>query len=242
MNKPLNHPTLNLPPVAAIAGETAQECAYRRLRHALMVGAIPPGRPLTIRGLAAVFGLSPTPVREALRRLSSENALSVLGNRRIQVAPMTAQRFEELVSLRCTVEAHAAERAISYVSDALIEALSALDQRLDAAIAAQDYDRIAILNQRFHSSIYRANPHEVAMPLVESIWLQLGPFNRVAAHYISEHYLVDRHAEILDAMRARDPIAISVAVEADIRDGVGRMGRTALRKILGGENPGPTAN
>jgi DNA-binding GntR family transcriptional regulator len=69
--------------------------------------------------------------------------------------------------------------------------------------------------------------------MIESLWLQLGPFHRVATRYVGDNYTVDRHKEILAALRARDPIAVSMAIEADIRDGVGRLGREALRKILG---------
>ena len=66
----------------------------------------------------------------------------------------------------------------------------------------------------------------------------LEPYRqRVLAHeavrYVGEHYPVDRHKEIIGALRARDPIAVSLAIEADIRDGVGRLGREALRRILG---------
>jgi hypothetical protein len=64
---------------------TTQEYAYLRLRNAVMVGALPPGTGLTFRGLAEQLSLSPTPIREALRRLSSENAIKVLGNRRLRV-------------------------------------------------------------------------------------------------------------------------------------------------------------
>ena len=71
------------------------------------------------------------------------------------------------------------------------------------------------------------------MPMMESLWLQLGPFQRVAARHVADHYTVDRHKEIVAALRRRDPIALTMAIESDIRDGVGRLGREALKKILG---------
>ncbi len=224
---------LSLPEVPRPNDVTSQEYAYRRLRHALMIGAISPGRALTIRGLAETVGVSPTPVREALRRLSSENALKVLENRRIIVPEMTTQRFEELIAMRCCVEAHAAERALPYMSDMKINELEMIDARIDSAFDAGDLEASTSLNRRFHTELHATNPVPVALPMIESLWLQLGPFLRVAAGYAQEYYTIDRHKEIIAALRKRDSIALAIAIESDIRDGVGRLGRTALRKILG---------
>ena len=90
---------LALEPLDRPEGMTTHEYAHRRLRQAIMVGSIRPGESLTIRGIAEAMESSPTPVREALRRLSAEGALRVLDNRRIMVPRMTADRFSELVSL-----------------------------------------------------------------------------------------------------------------------------------------------
>ena len=224
---------MKLPEPFWLSHATSQEYAYNRLRHSLMIGAIAPGCAITIRGLATALGLSPTPVREALRRLSSENALAVLENRRIMVPEMNSRRFEELIALRCTVECHAAERAIPYLTDIVIDDLERIDARMDDALKQREFDGLVLLNQRFHSAIYTANPNQMVMPMVESLWLQLGPFQRLAMTYVEDFYQVDRHKEILNALRKRDPITVAMAIEADVRDGVGRLGREALKKILG---------
>ena len=222
---------LKLPEPLWLSHATSQEYAYNRMRHSLMIGAIAPGCAITIRGLATALGLSPTPVREALRRLSSENALTVLENRRIMVPEMNSRRFEELITLRCTLECYAAERAIPYLTDILIDDLKRIDALMDEALTRRDFDGLVLLNQRFHSAIYRANPNQIVMPMVESLWLQLGPFQRLAMTYVDDFYRVDRHKEILSALRKRDPITVGMAIEADVRDGVGRLGREALKKI-----------
>ena len=87
---------------------TTQETAYQRLRNAIMFGTIPPGASLTIRGIAELLEVSPTPVREALRRLSTEGALQLLNNRRVVTPEMNLKRFDELIKLRVLIECHAA--------------------------------------------------------------------------------------------------------------------------------------
>ncbi|MEV8466981.1 GntR family transcriptional regulator [Fluviibacterium sp. DFM31] len=218
-----------LPEIVPDDGMTTQDYAYHRLRNAILLGAIPPGTQLTFRGLATMLNLSPTPVREAVRRLSSEHALEVLGNRRLQVPDMGASRFEELILLRIALETHAAERAFPYVSSVLIEYLRELDDRMDRLLQAGRLDDLTLLNQDFHGQLYAANPFQQALPLIESVWLQLGPFQRQVMQNVTRYYHEDRHKEILEALEARDSMALVVAVENDIRDGQARAGRAALQ-------------
>lgn len=112
---------LVLPPLARPDGMTTHDYAFHRLRQAIMVGAFRPGTSVTIRGLAEALESSPTPVREALRQLTSIGALQFLENRRIVVPHITPARFEELISLRIALESHAARRAVAHLSERQIE-------------------------------------------------------------------------------------------------------------------------
>ena len=218
----------HIPEIARTDAMTTQDYAYARLRQAIMLGALRPGTALTFRGLAQHLSLSPTPIREAVRRLSSENAIEVLGNRRLQVPLMTLARFEELVQLRISLETHAAERAFPYLSNVEIAVLTQLDAQMDAAIASRDLDALTQLNQAFHKRFYSLNPQAPVMSLVESLWLQLGPFQRLVIENIDTINTIDRHKEMLAAMGARDLAALLAALESDIRDGSIRAGRQML--------------
>jgi DNA-binding GntR family transcriptional regulator len=222
-----------LPEITRSDDMTTQEYIYLRLRKAIMLGLIAPGNPITIRGLAEVLDTSPTPVREALRRLSTEHALQMLPNRRIVVPRMTPDRFKELIMLRITLEEHAAHSALPFISNRLVDRLVALDDSIDRAVADADRDQLITLNQQFHKSIYTANPDQVVMPMIESIWLQLGPFTRIAARNVNELYMVDHHKEILTALRLRDETGLITAISADIQGGVGHLHADALERILG---------
>ena len=208
--------------------QTSQEYVYARLRHAIMVGAIPVGASLTMRGLAEQLGLSPTPIREALRRLSSENAIAPQDNRRMLIPEMTPARFEDLLATRIALEGLAAERALPHVSGVIIDDMRQIDQEMDAALTAADFHALTRLNYNFHARLYRANPNHSAMALIESIWLQLGPFHREVLADLKAFYQVDRHKEILGALDARDGAALASAIRKDIEDGVGAAGRAAL--------------
>ncbi len=94
---------INFDAIVQHDGETTQEWAYRALRYVIMSGQITPGRALTIRGLAADMDVSAMPIREALRRLTSEGALELKSNRRIMVPKLTPARLAELLELRVIV-------------------------------------------------------------------------------------------------------------------------------------------
>jgi DNA-binding GntR family transcriptional regulator len=216
-------PSLDLAPEPRLNGETVQQWAFRRLRRTVMSGRFPPGRAVTIRGLAEALGTSPTPVREALRRLVAERALVLLDNRRVRVPEMTAQRFEELVAVRTLLETEAAARALPGADAAFLRRLAELNRASDEAVADGDVEAMIETNLAFHGALYGSPPDNVLLPLIESVWLQIGPFMRMALADLDRHYPVDRHAEALIALEAGDEPALRRAIEADIRDGIGHL-------------------
>lgn len=208
--------------------ETAQEWVYRALRFAVMSGQVQPGRALTIRGIAQMLDVSSMPVREALRRLTSEGALELKSNRRIMVPDLTPAKLSELLELRIMLEVHAAERALPYITDEHLELLREFNAEQNRAFEKPDPQGIILGNQAFHRTLYLAHPHAVTMPMIERVWLQLGPLHRLALAKLQDHYVTDRHVEIMRAIETRNPFGLKAAIEADIRDGAGYMTQTEM--------------
>jgi len=193
---------------------------YQLLRTNLLCGRIGPGHALTIRGLAKMLDVSPMPIREALHRLACEGAVEVKDNRRMIVPVMTIEKFNELCQLRILLETHAAVNALPFIKDADIEKLTQLDKQIDLAVEAGEVEDIRLINQDFHRTLYEFNPHQKSVALIESLWLQLGPFSRIVLKKLEKFYLVDRHVEALDALRNNDAAGLRQAIEADIHDGI----------------------
>ena len=213
------------------ASESAKQWVYRVLRRAIMTGQFTPGEPVTINGLAETLGVSAMPVREALHRLVLEGALELLDNRRVRVPDLDPQRFEDVLDARIALETRAAERAMPFIDDVRLVRLRAFDQQADLALAAGNFGRLVEANFDFHRCLYEARPASVMLPLIESFWLRLGPFMRRAGETLSQTYQVDRHAEALAAIIARDAEALKAAIVADIRDGTGHLGRGHFERI-----------
>lgn len=206
---------------------------YAALRDALITGRIPPGRGVSLRSLAVELGVSPMPVRDAVRRLVAERALAINpDNKRLSAPSLTAARLEQLAQARGWVEPELAARAAPLADTDLIRALEAADAEIDAAIAVGDVDRYMAANHAFHFLIYRRSGAEVLLSLADSLWLQIGPFMRVVFGRMGTTGLdVDHHSQAIAALDARDAVAAHRAIAADLAIGMEAM-RTAVEQTV----------
>jgi DNA-binding GntR family transcriptional regulator len=199
--------------------ETLHEQVYRELRQAIVSGQFVPGRPVTLRGVAEQLGVSPMPVREALRQLVAERALVMFDNRRIAVPAMSPSRFAELCLARALIEPELATLALSRMTASDIASMQEFDGEIDAALARGDTEAYMRRNHDFHFTLYQAAGSSVLLPLVESLWLQVGPFLRMVVGRLGTGRVADHHQEAIQAIRTRDEASLRDAIRADILDG-----------------------
>lgn len=206
--------TLATGTVTPVTRDTLQEQVHRQLCDLILDGSVAPGETITIHSLAAAFGVSPMPVREALKRLTAANALTIVSGRSVGVPPLSRARLTDLRNVRVEVEALAARWGVAGAVDAEVEAARAHLDRLHAAIAGGDLKAYLRANHAFHFTIYRASRSEILLRIIEDLWLQISPyFHRLHGSYRTAN---DHHCEMMDALAARDAAAMQHAVHADI--------------------------
>jgi DNA-binding GntR family transcriptional regulator len=208
--------------------ETMHERVYRELRARLIGGRVVPGRAVTLRGLAAELGVSPMPVREAVSRLVAERALAVTPSRRISVPEMTRSRFDELVTARERLEPAAARRALPHLQRADVTRMRKIDDELEVHLKTGNVEGYIAANHAFHFAIYAAGPSDVLVPLIESLWMQCGPFMRLVYGRVGTSWLVDYHEQAIAAILARDADALAEAIRSDIFDGMQHIGNSVF--------------
>jgi DNA-binding GntR family transcriptional regulator len=199
---------------------------YEELRRRMIAGKITPGVGLSTRGLAAEMGVSQMPVRDALSRLAAEGAVAIRSKRRVEVPPMTSERFADLLDCRLMLEPGAAALALPHITAARLRQLRVIDAALDAAMQNGDVIGYMESNYAFHFNIYRANQRPILNRQIEALWLQFGPFMRVVYGRVGTANLVDQHRIAVAAIEARDPEALRQAIASDIADGMGLIGRS----------------
>jgi len=219
-------------PIGGRAENTSQppahEVVYRRLREQVLFGEMAPGQAVTIQGLAQALGVGMTPVREAIRRLTSDGALVFQGNRRVSVPQLNASDIEQLFYLRKTIESELTRRATPRMTDAAIAELGKLDRSLDQAIAAGDVAGYLARNYQFHSFLYIQAGAPVLTDIVNRLWLRFGPSLRVVCGRFGTQNLRDHHKDLLAALHRRDPEAAAKAVVSDIEQGMQQVAEVLL--------------
>lgn len=212
------------------ADEGLNVAVYAELRQRLVTGRMAPGHELSTRGIATELGVSQTPVRDALSRLAADGAVAIRSKRRVQVPAMSPERFEDLLRCRLLLEPEAAVLALPYIDAARLQTLREIDAALDRAIAAGDGDGYMRNNHAFHFTLYSAQPGATMTQLIETLWLQFGPFMRVVYERLTKAPLNDQHQAALNAIVAKDADALRAAITADIGDGMGLIGKAMLSK------------
>ncbi|WP_048647252.1 GntR family transcriptional regulator [Nitratireductor soli] len=209
-------------PLSPVGRETLQDRVYAELRRSLMHGMFDAGAMLRIQDVAAKLDTSTMPVREALGRLVSEQALEALPNRSVRVPLITRERLDDLARARCLVEGALTALASATLSKQDFDALRVLTRRCDAAFGGDDPDKAhttSELNHSFHFHIYRAAGSAVLIPVVESLWLQSGPYVRAAAQIHDEDRDIRAthfHWALIEALERRDAEASIKALTQDI--------------------------
>jgi DNA-binding GntR family transcriptional regulator len=197
---------------------------YEELRRRFITGKVVPGAALSTRGLALELGVSQMPVRDALSRLAADGAVSIRSKRRIEAPPMSEARFADLLSCRLLLEPQAAVLALPHIGPALVRQLNEIDAALDRAMEAGDVIAYMECNFAFHFSLYRANGRPTLNRLIETLWLQFGPYMRVVYGRFGTANLVDQHHLALAAIAAGDAKSLEAAIASDIADGMGLIG------------------
>src|ERR1700761_6129989 len=204
--------------LAPIERETVQERVYGVLRDRLMRGGFAPGQKLKIAELAGALGTSAMPVREALNRLTAERAIESMPNRSMRVPALSRESLRDLMEARFAIEGLAVARAASNMDAPTLETLHNLITAQSEKDAEHISEASAEQNRAFHFAIYRQSGSAVLLPIIESLWLQFGPYLRGAAERFdgAGGRGTNFHVEMLEALSRNDGVAARAALEAGI--------------------------
>ncbi|MER8370397.1 GntR family transcriptional regulator [Mesorhizobium sp. M1378] len=202
--------------ITPLSRETLQDRVYRHVTELILDGSIVPGEMVTVQSLADAFGVSPMPVREALRRLSAANALMVVSGRSIGIPALSRARLIDLRNVRFEIEAIAAAWAAERIDDHGVMLLRQHLEALEQANAAGDVKSYLRANYAFHFSIYRAAGSENMLSIIENLWLQISPYFNMLHDSGNYSTANQHHQQMFAALRDRNAEAVRAAVRADI--------------------------
>lgn len=190
-------------PASAIPYSTKKELIVEDLQAQILSGALPPGAVLRQDELAAAFGVSVTPVREALRELAARGLVTHEPHRGVHVAETSWERHDELADIRVMLESFATRLATPRLTSADIDELERLTARMSRLIQNRDQREIRLLNYRFHMLVYERSESPYLLPMIAMAW---GAFHWERLMIIPARLgpAVEEHRAIIAALRAGD--------------------------------------
>lgn len=188
--------------------------AYKLILEAIDVGIYRPGDRLVESELAERFGVSRTPIREALQRLETQSLLARDG-RSLIVASLDHNQLAELYVVRTELEGLAARLAAQHATDEEIRVLADMVER-DAGLL-DDPDALARTNRRFHKQIHLASHNRYLVQQLDLVHrtMALMAVTSLAAQGRGARALKE-HQAIVSAISARDGEAAYQALKTHI--------------------------
>lgn len=216
----------------------AGDVAYEAIKSAIVMGEFAPRAHLGEAAVAARFGVSRTPVREAFRRLEAEGLLDIVPHLGVRVAQWSANDIDDNVAIRVLLEAHAAQQAATRISQADVRRLHDLARQIQqkslvSLESREAADERCVLNGEFHDLIIEASGNRhlkrmvagiVNFPLVK--WYFRGFTEQEIARSDAHHL------ELVEAMRTGNADWAGAVMKSHILSG-----RNAMLRLLPAGEP-----
>lgn len=189
----------------------SSDAVYLTLREVVLSQALPAGTVFTEEDLAGIFGVSRTPVREAVQRLIGEHLLERRG-RRLVVSAMSPVEVLEIYDVRGALDALAARLATMEATPPDIAQLRWINERMQVAVAADDVAESFRLNLEFHDYLGRMSRNEFLHRQVRMVQDRVRRFAHTTFEFSGRpEQIISEHQRILEAIVARDPDAAAAA-------------------------------
>jgi DNA-binding GntR family transcriptional regulator len=224
-----------------LTADTLADRAYRAIRDAITTGELRPGQKVTERGLAERLSVSPTPVREAIRRLEQDGLLERTGPRTVQVTAFGDAAIQDLAEVEVALRGMVARFAARHASPAQLDQLDAvLDDADDLLIVikqrhtagqevSRHVDRLLEAMQRFNEVVESCAHNPVLVRLLGQTRVFSWPERRARLLELiskNDKFGLDRygsHRALVRALRVRDSATAEALVIDDARGGLGDL-------------------
>jgi DNA-binding GntR family transcriptional regulator len=190
---------------------TKTELALQVLRAGIRTGDLRPGQRLRVDELTRGLGMSPTPIREALRLLQADRLVDYRPHHGIVVTELSAEVTAEVYRLRALLEPLAVELAVPAFSDGDLDELERLHERHAASATSER-------NRDWHWAIYEASGSSLLNDFVRRLW-EAFPWRTMWALPGRAKLSHEEHVAVMEAIRRRDAALAAERMRAHVSSG-----------------------
>lgn len=190
-----------------------RDVVFQTIRQGILHGVLPPGQRLMEIHLAKHLGVSRTPVREAIHMLELEGLVMMVPRHGAVVAEITQKDLQDVLAVRCALEALAVDLASQSITPEEIQSLCVNTKKFEELINSDDISALAECDVAFHDIIFSATHNNRLIQLLNNLSEQMYRYRLEylkdkTAHpaLLQEHKEIIMHLENRDTTKAREVI------------------------------------
>jgi len=207
--------------LTAIEQRSTAEMIADQLRNAILHGQFVADKQLSEADLAASFGVSRGPIREALQRLMEEGLLHRARNRGVFVVAFDQADVRDIYTTRQAIETAAAELILDGDIDGAIKLLTESCEQMDAAAEAGDAVAQTAADIEFHVRLVDASGSSRLRKIERTLLIESQiSMTELDTRYVEPKASVAEHVAIVDALRARDLPRVREAIHAHMHTAI----------------------
>jgi DNA-binding GntR family transcriptional regulator len=206
---------------------TAAARIYSDLRNQLVSLQRRPGEAISEAEIALSYGVSRTPVREAILKLSDEGLLEIYPQSGIFVSRIPIAALPEAIIVRKALEETTAQFAAERATSSQILVLHAILERQREADVANDRDAFHHADEAFHAAIAEVAGHPGIWTLIQQVKIHVDRYRRLTLPQQGRiARAIEEHEAILDAIEAHDPARARIAMQTHLERLLGDISAT----------------
>ena len=200
-----------------IPRQSLRDSVHQMLLEGILSGRLASGQELREVSLAKEFGVSRTPVHDAIRQLTLEGLIEQTATNKSRVVALDSKCVKEIYEMRKILEVAAVKRSSSKMNPKQLEKLFESAELLKCALDDQDWANRALdLDIKFHELIAEASGNERLNIEIKRYRLLLRAFCRITGNRLNLMDALEEHLMILNALRSGNEIAAANAMAAHI--------------------------
>ncbi|WP_026573002.1 GntR family transcriptional regulator [Bacillus sp. UNC438CL73TsuS30] len=186
---------------------------YDSLKKAIITMELEPGKRILDKDLAAEFGVSRTPVREALKRLEDEGLVESLPGSQTRITKINLEEARNAFTVVAALNSLAARLAIPQISTKEIEQMETKNSELQKALEAKDIIGAVEADDQFHHVLLKASHNPEIEIALERIMTKIRRLEFSKFSSVDGHHSLEQHRQIIEACKAKNSTLATALVE-----------------------------
>ncbi len=195
----------------------AHEKIFRTLRDRIVYLEYPPGKLIPEKELCEEFGISRTPLREAIKKLKEMKLVNVIPRYGTYVSPVDINEVRSAFEVKIKLEGLAGEAAAKRITNDKLDEMKALIQEADVLLKEDGHRHLIEIDTRFHEIIYTATQNPILQEILENLHSRCARlWNSALSGLIPVSIIINQLKEIYSSLEHRDRERASQLMEQHV--------------------------